>query len=201
MMKIGITGSIAMGKSEALKMFAAAGIPVFDSDSEVHKMYAEKPTIELMGRSFPDAIVDGRIDRKLLGEIVFRSADDLRKLESLVHPLVKLRREKFIRNAQHQGAEFAILDIPLLYEKGKDASLDYVIVISSPESLQRQRALARPGMTAERLDSILGKQMPDIEKRARANFVLDNAGDLNHLEKQVKQLITKFQTLSKAHQK
>ncbi len=201
MMKIGITGSIAMGKSEALKIFAAAGIPVFDSDSEVHKMYAEKPTIELMARSFPDAIVDGRIDRKLLGEIVFRSADDLRKLESLVHPVVKLRRENFIRNAQQQGAEFVILDIPLLYEKGEDTSLDYVIVISSPESLQRQRALARPGMTADRLDSILSNQMPDIEKRARASFVLDNAGDLNHLEKQVKQLITKFQTLSKARQK
>ena len=199
MIKIGLTGSIATGKSEVAKLFSAASIPVFDSDADVHDIYAEKTTLDLIGKTFPDVIVDGSIDRQRLGQRVLASPGDLRKLESLIHPLVMRRREKFIFHWRKQNCPFVILDIPLLYETGEDQELDYVIVVSANEEVQRNRAMARPGMTREKLTSILARQLPDSEKRRRADFTIENSGSLEHLRMQVDALSRKLGELARNH--
>jgi len=199
MITVGLTGSIATGKTEAAKLFAAAGIPVFDSDAEVHALYAEKATADLLGRVFPAAVVDRKIDRQRLGEAVLGSPEDLRKLESLIHPLVRKKQEGFIAHWQKQGSPFALLDIPLLFETGREKELDYVIVVSADEAIQRKRALARPGMTEEKLASILARQMPDAEKRRRADFVIENSAGLDHLRMQVDALCRKLAELAGTH--
>ncbi len=199
MISVGLTGSIATGKSEVAKLFSAAGIPVFDSDAEVHALYAEKTATDLLGKIFPDVIVEGEIDRQRLGQRVLRSPGDLRKLESLIHPLVRKKRERFISHWQKQGAALVVLDIPLLFETGQEGELDYVVVVSANEGLQRERAMARPGMTEQKLASILARQMPDAEKRARADFVIENSGSLAHLRSQVDALSRKLRELARNH--
>ena len=199
MINVGLTGSIATGKSEAAKLFSSAGIPVFDSDAEVHDLYAEKTTVDLIGKTFPEVIVDGNIDRQRLGQRVLASPEDLRKLESLIHPFVKERREKFISHWQKQNYPLVILDIPLLYETGEDRKMDYVVVVSANEEAQRNRAMARPGMTQEKFASILARQLPDSDKRRRADFIIENSGNLEHLRKQVEVLSKKLGELAKDH--
>ncbi len=198
-MSVGLTGSIATGKSEVAKLFSAAGIPVFDSDAEVHSLYAEKTTKELVGKMFPDVIVDGEIDRQRLGQRVLSSPEDLRKLELLIHPLVRKRREWFKAHWQKQDSAFVVLDIPLLFETGQEKELDYVIVVSTSENVQRKRAMARPGMTEQKLAGILARQMPDVEKRRRADFVIENSGGLEHLRIQVDALSSKLAELARNH--
>ena len=185
MISAGLTGSIATGKSEVAKLFSAAGIPVFDSDAEVHDLYAEKPTTNLLGKAFPEVIVDGKVDRQFLGQRVLGSPEDLKKLESLIHPLVRKRRKDFIAHWRKQNSPFVVLDIPLLFETGQDKEVDYVIVVSAKEDVQRKRAMARPGMTEKKLASILARQMPDVEKRGRADFIIENSDSLEHLQTQV----------------
>lgn len=199
MITVGLTGSIATGKTEVAKLFAAAGIPVFDSDAEVHALYAGKAAAELLGRTFPGVVVDGRIDRQRLGQAVLGSPEDLKKLESLIHPLVRKRQEDFIAHWQKQRASIVVLDIPLLFETGREKELDYVIVVSADEGIQRERVLARPGMTEEKLASILTRQMPDAEKRRRADFVIENSGSLEQLRPQVDALCMKLVERARTH--
>ncbi len=201
MITVGLTGSIATGKSEVAKLFSAAGIPVFDSDNEVHILYAEKAARDLLGKVFPDVILDGKIDRQRLGQKVLSSRDDLRKLEELIHPLVRKRRERFIAHWQMQGSPLVVLDIPLLFETSQEKELDYVVVVSANEDLQRKRAMARPGMGEEKLAGILARQMPDVEKRRRADFVIENSGGLEQLQTQVDALIGKLAELARNHKR
>ena len=197
MITVGLTGSIATGKSEVAKLFTAAGIPLFDSDMEVHDLYTEKSTVDLIGNSFPDAVINGTIDRQRLAKLVLASPEYLKKLESLVHPLVSERRERFISIWRKQNCPFVILDIPLLFETGENRELDYVVVVSADEEVQRNRAMLRPGMTREKLAGILARQTPDLEKRSRADFIIENSGSLAHLQNQVAVLSKKLEELAR----
>ena len=199
MISVGLTGSIATGKSEVAKLFSAVGIPVFDSDAEVHDLYTEKASKNSLGKMFPDVIVDGEIDRRLLGQRVLASPEDLRKLESFIHPLVRKRRESFIAHWRKYGSPLVVVDIPLLFETGQEKELDYVIVVSSTEDVQRRRVMARPGMTEQKMAGILIRQMPDVEKRRRADFVIENSGSLEHLRTQVDALTSKLAELARNH--
>jgi dephospho-CoA kinase len=196
MISVGLTGSIASGKSEVAKLFAEEGIPVFDSDAVVHGLYAEETTTNLIGKVFPDVVADGRINRQRLGKQVLGSPENLKKLESLVHPLVKKKRDEFVRHWREQNSPVVILDIPLLFETGADRELDYVIVVSTSADIQSKRATLRPGMTAEKYAQILARQMPDAEKRGRADFVIENSGSLEDLRTQVDALRLKLAVLA-----
>jgi dephospho-CoA kinase len=197
MISAGLTGSIATGKSEVAKLFSIAGIPVFDSDVAVHDLYAEKTTIDLLGKAFPEVIVGGKIDRQRLGQRVLGSPEDLKKLESLIHPLVRKRRKDFIAHWRKQNCLLVVLDIPLLFEKGQDKEVDYTIVVSANEDVQRKRAMARPGMTEDKFAHILARQMPDAEKRRRADFIIENSGSLENLRIQVDALSRKLADLAR----
>lgn len=173
MLVLGLTGSIGMGKSTAAEMFRRLGIPVHDADASVHSLFqAGGLAVAPISQRFPDAVVDDAVDRERLGRIVFGDAAALRDLEAIVHPLVRRERDRFLDLQRRVRRSAAVLDIPLLFETGGEDICDYVFVVSAPAFLQRQRVLARPGMTAERLSSILKKQMPDGEKRRRADYVL-----------------------------
>ena len=170
---LGLTGSIAMGKSETARMFARLGAPVFDADAEVHRALAPGgPGHAAVAAAFPEAVRGGAIDRRVLGRRVFGDPAALRRLESLLHPLVGEARARFLRRARARGRPVAVLDVPLLYETGGERRCDRVAVVSAPPRVQRRRALARPGMTAEKFDAILARQLPDREKRRRADFVI-----------------------------
>lgn len=173
MLVLGLTGSIGMGKSTAAAMFARLGVPVHDSDASVHALFqAGGSAVAPVSRRFPEAIVNRAVNREQLGKIVFGDARALQDLEAIVHPLVRRERDRFLGLHRRAGRRAVLLDVPLLFETGGDGICDYVFVVSAPAFLQRQRVLARPGMTAERLSSILQKQMPDCEKRRRADYVL-----------------------------
>jgi dephospho-CoA kinase len=173
MILIGLTGSIGMGKSETARMFRRAGVPVYDADAAVHRLMrrggAAVPRVEA---AFPGVVRDGAIDRTELGKRVFGKPDELRKLERIIHPLVGEAQRAFLRRAQRRGAAVVVLDIPLLFETGGDRYVDYTVVVSAPARLQRQRVLARPGMTEQRLQQVLAQQTPDVVKRRRADFVV-----------------------------
>lgn len=189
MIVAGLTGSIAMGKSETAKMFAARGIPVFDSDAAVHALYAAGgEAVEPLRRLAPEAVVDGSVDRRRLAALVQADPALLGHVEAAVHPLVRARQEAFLRDAAAR-ADIAVLDIPLLFETGREKDVDIVIVVSATPDLQRARALARPGMTAEKLDFILSRQVPDAEKRARADYVIDTSVSLEATAREVEQVI------------
>ena len=190
MLLIGLTGSIGMGKSETAKMFARHGVPVCDSDALVHALYDEGgAAVEPVGAAFPGVVVDGRVDRERLSREVVGKPEAMRKLEAIVHPLVAKAQQALLERADTGGVAMVVLDIPLLFETGGRARVDVVVVVSAPAELQRQRVLARPGMTAEKLDAILKKQMPDADKRARADFVVDTSKGLAHAEAQVVAII------------
>jgi dephospho-CoA kinase len=169
---IGLTGSIAMGKSTVAAMFKEFGAPVFDSDEAVHKLYAGAAAEEIEA-AFPGVLADGAIDRARLAERVLSDALALRRLEAIVHPKVATARGEFLKAAAAQGRRAAVADIPLLFESSAEKSVDLVVVVSAPESVQKARALARTGMTEARFAAIVAKQMPDREKRRRAHFVIE----------------------------
>ena len=190
MLLVGLTGSIGMGKSETAKMFARHGVPVCDSDATVHALYDKGgAAVEAVGAAFPGVVVDGRVDREKLSREVVGKPEALRKLELIVHPLVGEAQRAALQAAAASGARMVVLDIPLLFETGGRARVDVVVVVSAPGDVQRQRVLARPGMTPEKLDAILLKQMPDADKRSRADFVVDTSLGLAHAEAQVVAII------------
>lgn len=185
---IGLTGSIGMGKTETAKMFARLGIPVYDSDAAVHRLYEPGgAAVAPIAEAFPDTIKDGRVDRTALSKAVGGNEAAFKRLEAIVHPLVAAEQRKFMD--QVQGAEMVVQDIPLLFETGGHARMDAIVVVSAPAHLQRERVLAREGMTAEKLDHILSRQMPDVEKRARAHFVVETDKGLDHAFEQVKAVV------------
>ena len=172
-LRLGLTGSIAMGKSETARMFARLGAPVFDADAEVHKALApDGAGYPAVAEAFPEALRAGVIDRRALGRAVFGDDSALARLESFLHPLVGAARARFLRAARALGAPVVVLDIPLLFETGGESRCDAVVVVSAPPWVQRRRALRRPGMTEARFEAILGRQMTDAEKRRRADFVV-----------------------------
>jgi dephospho-CoA kinase len=184
MIRIALTGSIGMGKSTVAKMFEAAGVPVFDADAVVRALQAPGGgLIEKIGEIFPGCVRSGTLDRECLAAIVLADRDKLAALEAIVHPSVRQARERF--TAKHAEAVGLVFEIPLLFETGGEAEFDKVVVVSAPADVQRARVLGRTGMTAAKLDSILARQMPDEEKRARADFVIDTGGDLSTTESQV----------------
>jgi len=187
---VGLTGSIGMGKSTTAAMFAACGAPVYDADAAVHELYAAGGgAVETIGAAFPDAVVDGAIDRARLSQIVVGHPDRLKQLETIVHPLVAGHRQGFFATAVESGADLVILDVPLLFETGGDRAMDAVVVVSAPADLQRERVLARPGMAPAKLDAILARQLPDAEKRARADFVVDTSQGLEAARTQVETIV------------
>lgn len=185
---LGLTGSIGMGKSTTAKLFAEAGVPVYDADAEVHALY-EKEAVPLIGAVFPDAVVDGRVDRARLSRAVVGNPDAMARLEAIVHPLVRAREVAFIADAEKAGAEVAVLDVPLLFETGGEKRVDAVVVVSAPADVQRARLLAREGMTTEKLEALLVRQMRDEEKRRRADFVVDSSRGLEPVRERIAQIL------------
>ncbi len=188
MIIIGLTGSIGMGKSTVAAMFADAGIPVHDADKTVHRLYSGR-AVPLIEATFPGTTANGTVDRQKLAAAVLGDAAALKRLEAIVHPLVREDEQAFLKIASESGAALAILDIPLLFETGGGSRVDKTVVVSAPPDAQRERVLARPGMTAEKFAAILSKQMPDAEKRARADFVIDTGGTLEETRRQVGEII------------
>lgn len=188
MIRIALTGSIGMGKSTVARMFAAAGVPVFDADAVVRELQGPGGgLVEKIGEIFPGCVRCGTLDRECLAHIVLADREKLKVLEALVHPAVREAREKFV--AANKGAPALVFEIPLLFETGGETEFDKVIVVSAPAEVQRARALQRDGMTAAKLDSILVRQTPDAEKRARADFIIDTDVDLSTTEAQVRDII------------
>jgi len=181
---LGLTGSIGMGKSTTAGFFREAGVPVHDSDAVVHRLY-ESEAVGPVEAAFPGVTVDGRIDRAKLAEKLVGNPDAIRSLEAIVHPLVRAVSEGFIKEQAARGARVIVLDIPLLFETGRDNKVDAVVVVSAPADVQRARVLKRPGMTAEKLDALLARQMSDAEKRARAHFVVDSSRSFDSARAQV----------------
>ena len=188
MIKIALTGSIGMGKSSVARMFERAGIPVFDADAVVRALQGPGGSlVEPIGARFPEAVRDGQLDRERLAGIVLEDPARLAELEAIVHPAVQAARDDFVRD--HSQALALLFEIPLLFETGGEVGFDTVVVVSAPPEIQRARVLGRPGMTPARLDSILARQAPDADKRARADFVIDTGGDLSTTERQVGDII------------
>ena len=187
---IGLTGSIGMGKSTTAAMFREAGIPVYDADAEVHKAYdVGGAAVEPVGAAFPGVVREGRIDREELRKRVLGNPEALKVLNGIVHPIVGRARAAVFQEAEAAGADMVILDIPLIFETGGEKNMHKVIVVSAPPEMQRARVLAREGMTPERLDAILAQQVPDAEKRARADYVVDTGRGLEHAREQVAAII------------
>ena len=187
---LGLTGSIGMGKSATAALFAEEGVLVYDADAAVHALYEKGgAAVGPVGEVFPDAIKEGRIDRGRLRDLVLPDPDALSRLNSIVHPLVAQSQIDFRTQAIESGAALVVLDIPLLFETGGEARVDYVAVVTAPAEVQRARVLAREGMTEEALETILGKQVPDAEKRARADFVISTAFGFEFSQAHVKAII------------
>ena len=191
MIVLGLTGSIGMGKSTTAAMFRDAGIPVHDADAAVHELYSgvAAPMIEA---AFPGTVDNGVVDRGKLGERVIGKPGELKRLEAIVHPLVAGIRNRFLEEAAAGGAKLAVLDIPLLFETGGEKLCDYVAVVTAPAEIQRARVLARPGMTEEKFQAILAKQVPDAEKRKRADFIVDTSQGLEAARQQVDAIISQL---------
>ena len=188
---IGLTGSIGMGKSAVAAMFADEGVPVFDADAAVHDMQkAGGALVAEIEAAFPGTTTADGVDRKALGAAVFGNRDQLAKLESLIHPAVAERRKAFL--ADHKDADMVVFDIPLLFEKGGQAGVDVTVVVSAPASDQRARVLARPGMVPEKFEQILKLQMPDADKRARADYVIDTGQDIAATREDIRSLVKKL---------
>jgi dephospho-CoA kinase len=184
MLILGLTGSIGMGKSTAARFFAEAGVPVYDADAAVHRLYAGE-AVRPIEQAFPGTVTDGAVDRVKLAARVLDDPEALKRLEAIVHPLVRAQEVRFLTEAMAQGATVVVLDIPLLFEIGGQDRVDAVVVVSAPSALQRERVLTRPDMSAGKLDAILAKQTPDEEKRRRAHFVVDSSRSFDSARAQI----------------
>jgi dephospho-CoA kinase len=195
MFVIGLTGSIAMGKSTTARLFAEEGVPVHDADAAVHRLY-EGAAVAPIEAAFPGVTKDGKVDRTALGQRVAGDKDALRRLEQIVHPLVRGTETEFLRKAEASGAKVVVLDIPLLFETGGDKRVDAVVVVSAPADIQRARLLER-GIGMDRLEALLARQMPDAEKRARADFVVDSSQGIEPARTQVRQILAAVANMPK----
>jgi dephospho-CoA kinase len=202
MINLGLTGSIGMGKSTTAAMFREAGIPVYDADAAVAEIYLKGgAAVEPLEAAFPGVTRDGAVDREALRQRVLGDDAAMAKLNSVVHPLLGKDRIEFYRKAEEAGADMVVLDIPLLFETGGERNMDAVVVVSASADVQRERVLAREGMSAERLDAILARQLPDAEKRARADFVVDTGRGLEVAREQVAEIIAVMRDPSRRPQK
>ncbi|WP_315785001.1 dephospho-CoA kinase [Bradyrhizobium sp. SZCCHNPS1003] len=185
---LGLTGSMGMGKSTTAKLFAEAGVPVYDADATVHKVYEGEaaPAIEA---EFPGTTVDGKVDRARLSAKVVGDPAAIRRLEAIVHPMLRSYHQKFLDDAEQSGVPVAVVDVPLLFETGGDKRVDAVVVVSTSPEIQRQRILARGTMTEEALDALLARQMPDAEKRKRADFVVDTSHGLDLVRARIRDIL------------
>lgn len=184
MLVVGLTGSIGMGKTTTAEMFRRAGAPVHDSDAAVHELYATS-AVAPIATEFPGAIVNNVVDRQILAKAVLSDPAALRRLEGIVHPLVSMHRETFLQNARNAGCQFAIADIPLLFETGADRLVDIIVVVTASSSVQKERVMARPGMTNEKFHAILSRQTPDSEKRRKAHWLIDTSFGYEAAQRQV----------------
>lgn len=191
MIVIGLTGSIGMGKTTTAKLFAAEGIPVLDSDAVVHDLYSAE-AVPMIEAAFPGTTISGTVDRLELANILRENPANFSKLEAIVHPLVRERQEAFLRKAREENQNFAVLDIPLLFETGAETRVDKVVVVSCAPEIQRQRVLSCPGMTEEKFEMILARQMPDAEKRRRADFIIDSGNGVEAARDQVREILQRL---------
>jgi dephospho-CoA kinase len=185
---IGLTGSIGMGKSTTMQLFAEQGIPVYDADAAVHAVYAGAavPAVEA---AFPGTTGDGKVDRQKLSAKVLGNPEALKRLEQIVHPMLGAHRQQFLADAERSGAPVVVLDVPLLFETGGEKRVDVVVVVSAPAEMQRARVLARENMTQEKLDAILARQTPDAEKRRRADFVVDTSSGIEPVRTRIRDIL------------
>jgi dephospho-CoA kinase len=188
MIVLGLTGSIGMGKSTTAKLFAEAGVPVYDADAAVHRLYESEaaPAIEA---AFPGTTANGSVDRNRLSAQVVHDPSAMRRLEQIVHPMLGASRQKFLDAAEQSGTPVAVVDVPLLFETGGEKRVDAVVVVTTTPEIQRQRILARDNMTGEKLDAILARQLPDAEKRKRADFVVDTSHCLDPVRARIRDIL------------
>ena len=196
MFVIGLTGSLGMGKSTTARLFAEAGVPVHDAYAVVHRLYDGEAATAIEA-VFPGTTSAGQVDRAKLGARVLGDAAALKRLEAIVHPLVQAAEQRLLDEAAARGERVAVLDIPLLFETGADQRVDAVVVVSAPAEVQRARVLERPGMTLDKLESILAKQIPDVEKRRRADFVVDTSRGLEMARAEVRAILDAVATMPK----
>ncbi len=188
MLLLGLTGSIGMGKSTTAKLFEEAGVPVYDADATVHKIYEGEaaPAVEA---AFPGSTVNGRVDRQKLSAMVVNNPEAMKRLETIVHPMLRSHQLKFLDDAEKSGAPVAVLDVPLLYETGGEKRVDAVVVVTTAPEVQRERILARDNMTHDKLEAILARQLPDEEKRQRADFVVDTSHGLEPVRLRIGEIL------------
>ena len=191
MLILGLTGSIGMGKSTTAKLFAEAGVPVYDADAAVHQIYEGEaaPAIEA---AFPGTTIDGKVDRVRLSAQVLHNPAAIKQLEQIVHPMLGASRKKFLDDAERSGAAVALVDVPLLFETGGEKRVDAVVVVTTTPEAQRERILARDNMTNEKLDAILARQLPDAEKRKRADFVVDTSHGLDPVRAAIRDILAEI---------
>jgi dephospho-CoA kinase len=189
MLILGLTGSIGMGKSTTAKLFVEAGVPVYDADATVHKLY-EGEAAAAIEAAFPGTTADGKVDRERLSAQVIHDPAAIKRLEQIVHPMLGASRQKFLEDAERSGAAVAVVDVPLLFETGGEERVDAVVVVTTTPEIQRQRILARDNMSGEKLDAILARQLPDAEKRRRADFVVDTSNGLDPVRARIRDILT-----------
>lgn len=194
MFLLGLTGSIGMGKSTTAQLFAEAGVPVYDADATVHALYNGE-AVEAIEAAFPGSTANGQVDRARLSAMVVNDPQAMKRLEALVHPMLRAHEQKFIAAAEAAGAPVALLDIPLLYETGGEGRVDAVAVVTTSAQIQRERILARANMTPDKLDAILARQLPDAEKRRRADFVVDTSDGLAPVRQRIGEILAKVATM------
>jgi dephospho-CoA kinase len=188
MIVLGLTGSIGMGKSTTATLFAEAGVPVYDADAAVHRLY-EGEAVGAIEAAFPGTTDNGKVDRNRLSARVVHDPAAMKRLEAIVHPMLGASRQKFFHDAEQSGAAVAVVDIPLLFETGGEKRVDAVVVVTTTPEVQRERILARPNMSQEKLDAILARQMPDAEKRKRAHFVVDTSHGLDPVRDRIRDIL------------
>jgi dephospho-CoA kinase len=188
MLILGLTGSIGMGKSTTAKLFAEAGVPVYDADAAVHILY-EGEAVPAIEAAFPGTTVNGKVDRNKLSARVVHDPAAIKRLEQIVHPMLGASRQKFLDDAERSGAPVAVVDVPLLFETGGEKRVDAVVVVTTTPEIQRQRILARDNMTSEKLDAILARQLPDAEKRRRADFVVDTSDGTDPVRLRIRDIL------------
>ena len=188
MLLLGLTGSIGMGKSTTAKLFAEAGVPVYDADATVHQVY-EGEAASAMEAAFPGSTVNGKVDRQKLSAMVVNNPEAMTRLEKIVHPMLRSRQQKFLNDAEKSGVPVAVLDIPLLFETGGENRVDAVVVVTTTPEVQRARVLERENMTSDKLDAILIRQLPDPEKRKRADFIVDTSQGLDPVRQRIKEIL------------